>query len=76
MSKVSENTYRVITVRDIVNAVNSDKKTFPKGLDTPIGSGDFECNCTHYLHEIQNDKMGKHGRGLILSYEMHENCGG
>lgn len=61
------NNYKQLTVRDIVDAVMKEHDNFPRGLDTPVLSGDFEGNYTHKLHEIQHDR-GK----LFLGYEMHE----
>jgi hypothetical protein len=61
--------YKTITVRDLVNAVSKDKKNFPKGLDTPINSGDFEGNYWHKLHEIMTDS---NNHSIFLGYEMHE----
>ena len=67
--------YGKITVRDIVNFVMGDTKTFPKGIDTPVMTGDLECNYTHGRHEIQF--MKKDGvlteNAVCLGYEMHEN---
>jgi len=67
--------YGKITVADLVNAVKGNPKDFPKGLDTPIVTGDFECNCTHGSHEISliaPDGTIKENT-LCLGYEMHEN---
>ena len=67
--------YKVLTVKDIVDFVRSNKKRFPKGLHTPVVSGDFECNNTHGKHEIQYmepDGVIKEN-SVCLGYEMHEN---
>ena len=45
-----------------------DPKSFPKGLDTVITTGDFEGNYQHQLHEMMTDG----GKSLFLGYEMHE----
>ena len=67
--------YGKLTVRDIVNFVKGDKKLFPKGLDTPIYSGDFEGNYTHGKHELQYIKPDENvpETSVCLGYEMHEN---
>ena len=59
--------YKQLTVRDIIDAVLDDKFHFPKGIDTPILSGDFEGNYTHRMHEMEYDEGS-----LFLGYEMHE----
>lgn len=63
-------TYKLITVRDLVNFV----ATMPKGLDTPIYSGDFEGNYTHGMHEIMvctpDEKV--RDKSVFIGYEMHE----
>ena len=51
--------YKTITVKDLVDFVPHDKKTFPNGLDTPITSGDFEGNYHHVMHELMSDHIGK-----------------
>ncbi|MBO7102286.1 MAG: hypothetical protein J6W02_01230 [Bacteroidaceae bacterium] len=65
--------YRMITVRDMVEAV-SDRKQFPLGLDTPVISGDFEGNYTHLKHELEHQLEGKI-HYLVMAYEMHEDWG-
>ena len=64
--------YTILTVRDIVDAVNGDKTNFPKGLDTPVVTGDFEGNYTHKMHEIQTYDGKLVGKAICLGYEMHE----
>ena len=66
--------YKVITVEDIISFVKSNKKLFPKGLKTPIYSGDFECNYTHGQHSIQFMKKDNvvPENVVCLGYEMHE----
>lgn len=61
-------TYRAITIRDLMEMVAMDPKSFPKGLDTVITTGDFEGNYQHQLHEMMTDG----GKSLFLGYEMHE----
>ena len=67
--------YKAITVDDIVKFVLKDPVRFPKGLKTPVVSGDFECNYTHGKHEIQfmmpDDTIKENT--VCLGYEMHEN---
>lgn len=70
-----DNNYGLKTIRQIIDYVNFRKDKFPKGLDTPIVTGDFECNYTHANHEIQNYDC-KFGNVICLSYEMHENEAG
>lgn len=60
--------YGMTTVRDVVEAVKGDPANFPKGLDTPIYTGDFEGNYTHTKHEVMSDG----GKCVFLGYEMHE----
>jgi len=68
--------YKTLTVRDLIDMVSNDHKNFPKGLDTPIATGDFEGNYHHHLHEAYHGyKIGKE-KSLLLCYEMHEDCGG
>ena len=61
--------YKQNTVRDLVNIIKNDKMNFPKGMDTPILSGDFEGNYCHQMHEVMYDKASK---SVFLGYEMHE----
>ena len=49
--------YRRITVKDLVDLVKLNPKEFPKGLDTVILSGDFEGNTAHEKHEIMRDSQ-------------------
>ena len=66
--------YRAITVRDLVDFINSHKDQFPKGLDTVIMTADFESNYLHEKHEIYYDRdESKYGPFIALCYEMHEN---
>lgn len=62
--------YGTITVKDLVEMIENNKKIFPKGMDTEIWSGDFEGNYTHIKHELMFDD-GK----IFIGYEMHENMG-
>ena len=67
--------YKTLTVRDLVDIVNADKKHFPNGLDTPIATGDFGGNYHHIMHEVfHGDKVGKNP-AILLCYEMHESDG-
>lgn len=65
---MADKSYKKVTVRDLVDFVSNDKKNFPKGLDTPITSGDFEGNYYHLLHELMTDS----GKSVFIGYEMHE----
>lgn len=66
--------YRVLTLKDLIEFVESDKELFPKGLDTVVMSGDFEGNYVHEKHECQYMREdSKYGTVLCLGYEMHEN---
>lgn len=59
--------YRCITVQELVDEVKFDTLHFPLGMNTVIVSGDFEGNYTHQKHELQHE-CGK----TCLAYEMHE----
>lgn len=67
--------YKTITVEDIVKYINKNSKLFPKGMKTPIFSGDFECNYTHGKHIVQHMNKDEHIKEnvICLGYEMHEN---
>ena len=67
--------YKQITVRDIVELVKNEPDNFPKGLDTPIASGDFEGNYLHCLHELMNTSLESGERAVFIGYEMHESNG-
>ncbi len=70
-----EDTYKTLTVRELVEMVSNDKRHFPKGLDTPIATGDFEGNYHHIFHEaFHGFKIGKE-KSILLCYEMHEDNG-
>ena len=60
--------YRQITVRDLMNYVAD----MPLGFDTPVFSGDFECNYTHLKHEMQLSLQDGKPNAVVLAYEMHE----
>lgn len=62
--------YKVWTVKDFIKELKSVAKDMPKGMDTPVYSGDFECNCLHSMHELMIDN--KHN-AIFVGYEMHEN---
>lgn len=64
--------YRIITLEDIINAVKKAPKRFPLGMKTPVMSGDFEGNYTHRKHEVQYMKTKTLGNVVCLGYEMHE----
>lgn len=63
--------YKTITLNDILKEVTNNPTRYPLGGDTPILSGDFEGNYTHKMHEIMRQKVGKK-ICICLSYEMHE----
>lgn len=66
--------YRRITVKDLVDLVKLNPKEFPKGLDTAILSGDFEGNTAHEKHEIMRDSQDPQiGPAIFLGFEFHEN---
>ena len=68
------NSYKAITVQDLINFVKGNKNKFPKGLDTVIMTADFESNYLHEKHEIYYDHdESKYGPFIALCYEMHEN---
>lgn len=59
--------YKTITVKDVVNFINAHPNKFPRGLNTPISSGDFEGNGYHNKHELMVD-----GGKIFFGYEQHE----
>ena len=63
--------YKTITLNDILKEVTSHPTWYPLVGDTPILSGDFEGNYTHKMHEIMRQKVGKK-TCICLAYEMHE----
>ena len=71
---MARKTYKTLTVRDLIDFVSNDAKNFPKGVDTPITSGDFEGNYHHVLHELMTDHLGKK-EAVFIGYEMHETDG-
>lgn len=64
--------YGEITVRDIVNAVTSNPKLFPNGMDTKIASGDIGLYNFHREHVMQHEQMSAevYSPCLFLGYEM------
>lgn len=72
---MSYNNYKKLTVQDIIDYVNQNPESFPKGLDTPVYSGDFECNYTHAKHKLQTIEQDEvvNENSVCLGYEMHEN---
>ena len=63
--------YKRLTLKDLIDSVKTDGKTFPLGMDTPIFCGDDEGNYTHGQLGLQYmDVDGK--RSLVISYDMHE----
>ena len=55
--------YKTFTVRDLMDIVSTDSKAFPKGLDTPIATGDFEGNYHHHLHKAFQRLQGRQKQG-------------
>ena len=72
--KMTNPNYKTFTVRDLMDIVSTDSKAFPKGLDTPIATGDFEGNYHHLHKAFQGYKVGR-SKAILLCYEMHENDG-
>lgn len=68
--------YKIITVQDIVNVIESNPDMFPDGMQTKVCSGDFEGNYAHKKHEISCTKFTNLGNTLFLGYEMHEGYDG
>lgn len=67
--KKYKNEYGVFTVGMLKKLLTEYSKDL-KGDDTPVYTGDFECNCTHSKHLLMTDEnIG----ALVLTYEMHEN---
>lgn len=64
--------YRTMTIQDIIDFVTKFSNKFPKGLNTPIFSGDFECSYTHLKHELQMLDEKNQEPAIVLAYEMHE----
>ena len=64
------NNYKKLTVRELMEIVINDAKSFPKGLETVITTGDFEGNYTHRKHEVMCNSDDK--STVFLGYEMHE----
>lgn len=62
--------YGTITVRDLVNLVNKNKKKFPEGLDTRIICGDYEGNYNHVKMSVED--WGGYPSSLQLSFELHD----
>jgi len=72
---MADTNYKTLTVRDLIDIVSTDKRHFPKGIDTPIATGDFEGNCHHIMHEaFHGYKVGR-SSAILLCYEMHEDNG-
>ena len=65
-------TYKTYTVKELIGVLKEYAKELPKGINSPVYSGDFEGNYTHILHEPMLDKENG---ALFLGYEMHEDMG-
>lgn len=63
--------YKTITVKDLVDLIQSRPDVFKNGMKTIILSGDFEGNYCHKKHEIMTDTYNKR-TAIFLGYEMHE----
>lgn len=59
-----------LTVRELATLVLLEKGDFPKGLDTPISTGDVERNSSQHKYSIMTG--GMKSDHVCLSYEMHE----
>ena len=59
-----------LTVRELATLVLLEKGDFPKGLDTPISTGDVEGNGSQHNFSIMTG--GLRSDHICLSYEMHE----
>lgn len=62
--------YGPLTVRELAALVLCDKKNYPKGLDTPISTGDVEGNSSQHKYSVMTG--GMKSDHVCLSYEMHE----
>ena len=69
---MAKKSYRTLTVRDLVELVQSNPTIFPNGLDTTIITGDFEGNYVHLKHEMHAEPDDDNVNSLLLNYEMHE----
>ena len=69
---MAKKSYRTLTVRDLVELVQSNPTIFPNGLDTTIITGDFEGNYVHLKHEMHVEPDDDNVNSLLLNYEMHE----
>lgn len=61
--------YKTWTVNELIAELRRVAKEMPKGLDSPVYSGDFECNYLHGQHEIMKDEEND---AVFIGYEMHE----
>lgn len=60
--------YEKLTVGKLKKILTKIGKEFD-GDNTPVYTGDFECNCLHGMHEVMTDP--EH-RAVFIGYEMHE----
>jgi hypothetical protein len=61
--------YGILTVGKLKKLLTAIGKEYD-GDDTPVYTGDFECNCLHGKHEVMKDDDH---RAIFIGYEMHEN---
>ena len=62
--------YKVRTVGELLNFIQTNKAKFPLGADTPLVIADDEGNSMHKLFSVEQGKVdGKNS--LVLSYDMY-----
>lgn len=60
--------YGTLTVGKLKRLLTTIGKEYD-GDNTPVYTGDFECNCLHGKHEVMKDDTH---RAVFIGYEMHE----
>lgn len=62
--------YKVRTVGELLNFIQTNKAKFPLGADTPLVIADDEGNSMHKLFSVEQGRVD--GRNsLVLSYDMY-----